>query len=209
MRAYAGVMQEIKLRLLSVGQVTPKNLAIHPVLASEFCHLQLRMACELIAIGCLIVHGDVASADDFREYAADRVMKRLHDLHPAFYPTPYRSDGVILKADGTRRQHIRIFTHGDYLMRDELIALYRKCGDVLHRGSAKKFLSEPSLPAVNFSDLQVWLDKVSALLSMHSIALLDENVRFICQLKNSKGEVDVALLERDQEGFTTQDVARA
>jgi|SRR5882724_2304781 len=70
----------------------PRSSVWNPSLSaskSEFCYLQLRMLCELIAVGCLVVHGDVEGTKGLcKVWAADKVMKRLEKLHPDFYPHP-------------------------------------------------------------------------------------------------------------------------
>jgi hypothetical protein len=45
------------------------------------------MICELIAMGCLVAHGDLDHATKLRrEWAADRIMEELEKLHPHFFP---------------------------------------------------------------------------------------------------------------------------
>jgi hypothetical protein len=66
---YANIMEEVKLRALSINILTNASISLHPVLISEYCFLQLRMLCELIAIGCLVAHGDIEATQtkDFQK----------------------------------------------------------------------------------------------------------------------------------------------
>jgi hypothetical protein len=40
----------------------------------------------LIALGCLTAHGDLQTGKLKDEYKADKIIKRLQQLHPDFYP---------------------------------------------------------------------------------------------------------------------------
>ena len=81
---YAGMMEEIKLRISSIEYATSGLLHFHPVIIREFAYLQLRMICELIALGCLVAHGDVPATKSkmlSKVWQADEILKRLasHD----------------------------------------------------------------------------------------------------------------------------------
>ncbi|MEO8683978.1 MAG: hypothetical protein ABI414_03965, partial [Devosia sp.] len=57
---YANIMAEVKYRTDAIDAGTGGKLPLSAPLIREFCYLQLRMICELIALGCLvtaIVHG--------------------------------------------------------------------------------------------------------------------------------------------------------
>jgi hypothetical protein len=56
---YTSVMEEAKFRALSVNTLTGSQIGLPVSLLREFCFLQLRMLCELIALGCLVAHGDI------------------------------------------------------------------------------------------------------------------------------------------------------
>jgi hypothetical protein len=54
---YTSIMEEAKFRALSINTLTGTNVALPVVLLRESCFLQLRMLCELIALGCMVAHG--------------------------------------------------------------------------------------------------------------------------------------------------------
>jgi len=136
MSVYANVMEETKARLASINTVTNVDLPIPIVLVREYCFLQLRMVCELIALGCLLVHGDITQTQlpSFRKvYKADEIVRRLGRLHRNFYPLPKRphfSPGKVELTD----------FDGEFLRKEELSFLYGWCGDVLHKGNLRNFL---------------------------------------------------------------------
>src|SRR6187401_3241387 len=93
MDLYAAMLEEVKLRIASIESATAGLLKLHPVIVREFCYLQLRMICELIALGCLTAHGDVPGSKSKtlrKAWHADEIIKALQDLHQDFYPHPVK-----------------------------------------------------------------------------------------------------------------------
>jgi hypothetical protein len=56
----------------------------------EFCVLEIRMVCELIALACVVAHGDdIADSNKLeKEWQAGRIVSALERLHPGFFPVP-------------------------------------------------------------------------------------------------------------------------
>src|SRR5262245_54958017 len=94
MKLYAGLMEEAKARLHAVEHAINGRLGLASAqIIREFCYLQFRLLCEVIALGCLTAHGDITHASKLRkEYAADKIIKQLEELHPEFYPRPARRE---------------------------------------------------------------------------------------------------------------------
>ncbi len=63
---YAAIMEEAKLRALSINMFSGAGYAIPLPLKRECCFLQLRMLCELIALGCLVAHQGHSILNYFR-----------------------------------------------------------------------------------------------------------------------------------------------
>jgi hypothetical protein len=63
---YAAIMEEAKLRLNSIDMALGGATILPHQLVREFCFLQLRMLCELIALGCLTAHGDIEATTKLR-----------------------------------------------------------------------------------------------------------------------------------------------
>jgi hypothetical protein len=59
MNLYGGIMEEVKIRLNCIAMAAAGATGLPHPLARELCFLQLRMICELIALGCLVAHGDI------------------------------------------------------------------------------------------------------------------------------------------------------
>jgi hypothetical protein len=57
---YCNLTEEIKIRHMSIVAAIQGFAPRQPqIIISEFCSLQLRLICEIIAIGCLAAHGDI------------------------------------------------------------------------------------------------------------------------------------------------------
>jgi hypothetical protein len=193
LNAYSMLMEEAKYRLLAIeitlkGETGLPTGAIH-----EFCFLQLRMLCELIALGCLTAHGDIETGKLKGAYEADKIIRRLQKLHPEFYPLaatqtkagPDLYDAV-LRRDG-------------FLTKEELVKLYARCGSVLHRGSFRA-LSSRQYEAADFNEIASWKKKIEALLGYHAIFMSDNKTMalFVLRNKENNDQVQWVTLEREQ-----------
>ena len=84
--AYSGLMEEAKYRLQAMDAALIGITKLPRGAVVEFGFLQLRLLCELIAVGCLTAHGDLATGELRKAYEADKIIKRLQRLRPKFYP---------------------------------------------------------------------------------------------------------------------------
>jgi hypothetical protein len=192
---YANLMDEVKVRIDCISTTCNGRGAYPTVVIREFCYLQLRMLCELIALVCLVAHGDIASLQAHKvgkSYSADEIIDRLSKLRPHFYPIPGRqtrsSDGYGFEA-----------INPSPFSKDELLALYGVTHRYVHRGSLKKMLSMdiPIDVRVNIPEIISYAQKINDLLSFHAIAI-NENHIMICMLRNAEDnqKVQVATAER-------------
>lgn len=166
-QAYANVLDEARTRILGINTIVAGTASLPPWMTAELGYIQLRMLCELVALGCLLAHGDIEATQTRRlqtEYAADSIVKHLERLHPDFYPHPvvaeFTESGI----------HIEQIATG-FLTKEELVRLYHECGEHLHRGSLSRIF-HPTRPKQPPSIEQVfaWGKKFSVLLSQHYIA---------------------------------------
>ena len=179
---YADILNEISARIEILNMAVNGNLGVGltPPFIREISYLQLRMMCELVAIGCLVAHGDIDATKSRslqKEYAADRIINRLEHLHPNFYPHP-----VHLTKDGSTT-HMDLIQDG-FMTKSDLLKLYQKCGDMLHRGRLASFKdASDKMKTGDFSDIIRWARKFIVLLEQHHIASRDNLSHFICALK--------------------------
>jgi hypothetical protein len=161
MDAYSVLMHEAKHRLRAMNRALEGKTGLPDGAIPEFCFLQLRMLCELIALGCLTAHGDVVTSELKGTYEADKIIHLLQQQHPKFYPyaATDRETVTELKEEG--------FT------KEELVKLYRRCGDVLHRGTFQTLWSRGYADAGDIEEIRTWKQKIEALLSYHAILMAD------------------------------------
>lgn len=191
---YVSLMDEVKLRLAAIEAGTSGKLPLMPDLVRELCFLQIRMICELIALACLVAHGDLVQSRDLRkEWAADEIMRQLSSLHPDFYPIPARAE-----VQGTNVHFEELKTNP--LPKAELIGLYGRCGDVLHKGSIKKLLSDKAPAKMEFPEIAALAAKFNNLLSAHVVVTRGEEKLIACILRSSVGGRTEAVLTRRSNG---------
>lgn len=192
---YANLMEEAKVRLEIIAQIASGRGQFHSVIKREFCYLQLRMLCELVALSCLVAHGDSGSLQSHKvgkAYSADEILDRLTKLKPHFYPEPVTQ--VELEPN---RFNLEVIKPSPF-PKDELIALYGKTHRYLHRGTLKKMLTsdKPLDPHVDLPEIIGLGQKFIDLLERHVISI-DSGQVMICVLKNpdDNDKVQVATAE--------------
>ncbi len=176
---YANLMGEIKERLNVIHLTMNGATGLSPPLVKEFCYLQLRMCCELIALACMVAHGDIPETQSKKlksSWAADFIIKRLSELQSAFFPRPVRRQEV-----APEHHHMADFD-GDYLTKEDLMSLVAKAGTNLHRGSVKALFTKQVPVQNSFPDITKWTNKLVLLLQEHAIVFASGKV-YYCILK--------------------------
>ena len=177
---YTALMEEVKIRIDAFNVTVANQARLPSEIVQENCYLQLRFLCELIALACLTAHGDIGAthATKFREeYSADTILNALEELHSDFYPFPTKitRSGNQVTAE--------LLKEGHFLKKPELIRLYGRAGDVLHRGKFKKLLSPQPPAKVDIPAVVESAQKIMNLLAIHTIARLSGSP-LICILRN-------------------------
>ena len=193
---YASLMEEAKARLDSITYTLNGDTGLPEIFADEFCTLQLRMLCEVIALGCLVAHGDIQETHTRRlsqVYAADKICERLEALHPDFYPRPVRQ----VEPDPPRNFGIEDITTG-YLTKPELIELVtKKCGPGLHRGTTKDL----GLKSLDPEEIYAYTIKIRTLLDIHWFTLTTGEPHYLCSMNGGiGGTVGVEFLQKGRNG---------
>lgn len=193
-KLYANLMAEVRIRMTSIETACKGQTGIASPLIKEFCFLQLRMICELIALGCLVAHGDIKATQSKRwgkEYSADRILRLLDDLHPDFYPAP-----VLHTRTGPDTHHLEAIK-GGFMTKADLLLLYQKCGNILHRGSVKRLVTKKKmLLQINPPEIIRLGQRIINLLQSHRVLLLGGKTVFLCTLnQKDTGNVQVVIAE--------------
>jgi hypothetical protein len=142
------------------------------------------MVFESIALGCAIVHGDKPfhrSGKLTNFYQADVLLKALSKVNPDFFPVPvnFLPYGI---ATGAMLFPIR---DGEAtITKEEIIRLYHKYGEYLHRGKINSFVerrADQTKPlAKEIGDVA---RKCRALLHPHKIHLHNSATLLVCSLE--------------------------
>jgi hypothetical protein len=187
MTLYAALLEEAKVRISSVEDMLNGKVALPGPLLHESCFLQLRFLCEIIALGCLVLHGDIKAPGTDRlardgklkkTWSADLIMEELSKLHPAFFPVAVR------RVETEYGFQLVGYTEG-VLSRQDLVQLYHLCGSHLHRGHLKKLLKSRTPTQFNFPDVLARLKLIGMLLSHHIIPLFEPGTLLLTILRNS------------------------
>jgi hypothetical protein len=174
---YASLLGELKVRLLWIDHTLSGEIGLHGQVAEEFCFLQLRLVAELIAIASLVAHGDIEatrSAKLQKAYEADRILNALEKLHPDFYPRP-----AVHTMLGPGRHHFDWF-EGPSLAKPDLVALWRRCGGILHKGGLAALVVPGQRTDFNRDEVEGTVLRIRNLLSTHAIRGFDERSYSIC-----------------------------
>jgi hypothetical protein len=181
---YADLMDEARLRIHAMRDAIAARDRWVPRLLQEFSYLQLRMLCEVIAVGCLVAHGDAKSAGALKLWKAPDIIKRLEQLNPDFYPRGVRFRK--LPSGGTHLDEHNV----PQLTKAELVQLWERSGSFLHRGTAK------TLVATTGKVLNVNLDAII----QHGTKILNLLEQHIISSADRKSHLLVALAAEDTGG---------
>src|SRR5215207_6344041 len=111
-KLYADLLGEAKIRIGIINHFITGKAELPGPLIRQSAFLQLRMLCELIALGCFVAHGDITRRTKLRkEWSAYRIIEALENLHQDFYPLPLDQN---LQFSPTK---------DDYLTKEDLISL--------------------------------------------------------------------------------------
>lgn len=192
---YSNLMVEARSRLSWIEHIAGGKTGLDAVVARESAYLQIRLTCELIALGCLVAHGDIEGTQTpklQKQWSASAIFVELEKLHPDFFPNPRQ-----LKSVGPGQWHFDHVAH-DYLDKERFIALYGRTGDVLHRGNLKGIVSGKNALVSDLAPVRAEFEALLGLLLIHEMALLNGD-RFVCQLNNADGLVQVLVGARTPE----------
>lgn len=191
MATYRSLMVEVKYRTEAIDQVLSRQLPLRGKIGEELCYLQLRMICELLAIGCLVIHGGLKPKGAlFKTYKADWIMSELAKVHPKFFP-------VALEQNDSDATDPPSWVHkkGGFLTREGLAELWgRRAGGHLHRGSFKNLLAREK--PLDLAEVQKWRDLIVGLLTRHVLTTPDEEHVLYVAMNDGEGNVFSALFAR-------------
>jgi len=197
-KLYANLLEEVNLRIAAINHCTIGRSGLAPPFVKDFCYLQIRMLCELVALGCLVAHGDIkqaASENMQRAWSADKIMDALENLHPHFYPQPVKQTVTPAPAGMPKGHHLQAIQPHPFPKAD-FIKLYHRCGEMLHRGNLRKLLKGQFPKQINYPEITAKAQNIVNLLNNHALVMKSGEQMFLAMLRNSAdGKVQVAIAE--------------
>ena len=147
LEGYQSLMEETKWRLHAVNLAYRNEAVLPPGMVREVCYLQFRFICEVIAVGCLLAHGDIQATAPIRDtYEPGKIIKQLAKINPSFYPQPMQEQKEGKVVSLSARPDV------PHLSRQELPKLWGRAGDALHRTPLIKVIDpaqfDPTFPDV-------------------------------------------------------------
>ena len=189
---YLPLMHELAIRIDLVRQAFDGNLNLTPPYAREYGYLQFRRMCELIALGCLQLHGDLPVAQSRaskKEWNADRIMNILHRNHPHSFPQSVRRTKI------EEGWHIEANSIPNALTLKDFRTLYAECGPVLHRGSIRTVESARDFVPDDYEKSVVWQNRIVSLMNEHVISRANGEGLFLISLRTETGYPECSIFK--------------
>lgn len=184
---YCGLMEEIKIRVKSISTVLTGQMAppFPGAIAREHCFVQLRMICEVLAIGCVVIHNQTSAVNAFEKlWNAKDIMDRLEALNPYSFPVAVR---LISHPPGAPIAFDIDTVKPPPLTKDRLLKIYGRSGDALHRGHLRKITSNTPVGPVNLEEIGNAVNDIVSLLRIHQISSADFKYHYTCAMENTPG----------------------
>jgi hypothetical protein len=201
---YLVLMVELATRLDFSASIMNGALGLSRPYVREISYFQFRRVCEIIALGCLTLHGDIpdTKAPKIRnEWNADKIMNRLNQLHPHFFPQSMRrvQDGDALEINLNSVPHA--------LTRSEFKKLYNECGQVLHRGTMKSLESETAITDQQYARMVDWQTKLLGLMQEHAVSRRTVSGLYLISLRTPEGpQGSIVNFNQDSRSLSVQTV---
>ncbi|QNN64163.1 hypothetical protein H9L12_07180 [Sphingomonas rhizophila] len=170
--AYANIMDEVRKRaeiVKAAQNPVAQGLIPRPGL-NDMCVLQLRKMHEAVALGCIVAHRLIDTAQTKRAadfFRADLIIKSLGKAGLEPYPIPMRR-----APDGYMED-----TPAPFLDADRFRADYVRCDKFLHVGYVDD--REPEIRPVRLGNALDLTNELLGLLRFHRIELASGNAFFV------------------------------
>lgn len=203
--AYLPLMHEFAIRADLVAKACDGRLGLTAPFAREFSYLQFRRMCELLALGCLYLHGDLPIAQQkalTKEWHAEKLMRLLHKHHPFAYPQP------VERTKTEQGWHIQANSKPDALTYGEFLQLYAECGSVLHRGTIRTVHATSFCSTADYEKVVTWQRKLVTLMNEHLIPRAKTNGCYVTSLRTESGYPECSIFEFQGDGQATVNVKK-
>ena len=181
---YLPLMHELAIRIDLVAQAFDGKLGLAAPYAREYAYFQFRRMCELIALGCLQLHGDLPEASKKsakKEWNADRIMNLLHRSYPHSFPQS------LTRSKNDEGWSFQANSKPNALTLKEFKQLYAECGHVLHRGTIRTVEANRDIKKEDYDRSVQWQNKIVDLMSDHLVTRANGMGMYHVSLRTESG----------------------
>ena len=183
-QGYLPLMHELAIRIELVAQACDGKLGLPPPFAREYAYLQFRRMCELIALGCLQLHGDLSYAKKQgtkKEWNAEKIMRLLQKNYAHSFPQ------CVKREQTSEGWHIEANCKPNALTFSEFKKLYSECGAALHRGSIKTLQGSGDFNESDYQRVVDWQAKIVDLMNEHMVGRSNSKGFYVVSLRTESG----------------------
>jgi len=196
-QGYLPLMHELAIRIDLVAHACDGKLNLTPPYAREYAYLQFRRMCELIALGCLQLHGDLPSTQSQstkKEWNATKIMRILHKSHPHSFPQS------VIREKTPEGWKIEANSKPNALTSEDFKKLYSECGEVLHRGTIRSLQATGAFSKDGYQKVIDWQGKIVDLMNEHLIGRATGNSFYIVSLRTESGFPECSIFTLNESG---------
>jgi hypothetical protein len=199
LESYCRLYFEIVGSVNLIGSMLDPLTTISDQLKIEISYLQFRKVCELISVGCLLLHGDLKLSKQSRtEWHAGKIVKMLSNLHKDFFPVAGNIE-FSTSSDGKRIWKVVEKMDGQVFDIQRLQELYRRTGENLHFGTVSSIPRKRDFVKA-MSDIKNWLEIIVPLVNSQIIKRKNEKGIYFIDFKAADGKPSVSSIEINADG---------
>lgn len=204
-QGYLPLMHELAIRIDLVAHACDGRLNLTPPYAREYAYLQFRRMCELIALGCLQLHGDLPQTQTQstkKEWNAEKIMRILHKSYPHSFPQS------VTREKTPKGENIRANSKPNALTREEFKRLYSECGEVLHRGTIRSLQMLGAFKKEDYQKVTDWQGKIVDLMNEHFIGRANSKGFYVVSLRTESGFPECSIFSLNKSGGMDVDIRK-
>ena len=204
-RGYLPLMHELAIRIELVAHACEGRLNLTPPYAREYAYLQFRRMCELIAPGCLQLHGDLPQAQTQsakKEWNAEKIMRMLHRSYPHSFPQ------AVTREVTSNGWNVQANSKPNALTLEEFRSLYSECGEVLHRGTIRSLQAAATLATSDYEKVIGWQSKVVDLVNEHLVGRAHGGGFYVVSLRTTSGFPECSIFSPNPSGGMNVEIRR-
>jgi|GEM_PF-2260340 len=191
---YLPLMHELAIRIDLVAQACDGKLNLSPPYAREYAYLQFRRICELIALGCLQLHGDlpqVQTKSTKKEWHAEKIMRLLNGSYAHSFPQS------VIREETSSGWKIQANAKPNALTLVGFRSLYSECGEVLHRGTIRSLEASEPLAESDYKRVTDWQIKIVDLMNEHLVGRANGTGFYVVSLRTVSGFPECSVFSKN------------